>query len=205
MEDKKNFKVLVKPNTTTLSNTGKVQPKSAKTSPVNKSLLDIGLSESNSAGEANIRKSARNPKGAGKKLKARDINYYPLHKIIELYNKVYIVLKPDSNLNVANFAEFIHATEDNKVANDIVDILPPLFDGHFNIIANSKSRIMIGDTVSVNFKYRSTIELKAIKQKEPRKVVDVKFVNLVDMTVVVAYLDNKDFFPINELDLHDTD
>lgn len=198
MEEKRNFKPIKKINTMNTSSMGEALP-------VVKSLTEIGLTEANAKGEANIRKSIKNPKGAGKKLKARDRNYYPQHKIVEIGNKVLIVLKPNSKVDIIDFADFIHATEDNTRANDIVDILPPIYDVHFKLIANSASRIMKGDKVTVNFKYRSTIDLVAIKQKEPKTVVDVKFVNLVDMTVVVAYLDNKDFYPINELDIYDTD
>lgn len=197
MEEKRNFTNVKEQTTSKSSSTGRA-------SPIVKSLSDIGLSEANAQGEANIRKSAKNPKGSGTKLKARDRSYYPLHKIIEMENKVLLVLEPKSTLVVANFKEFIEATECEQ-ANDIVDILPPIYKGHYDLIANVKTRIMEGDLVTVNFKYRSTIELVSLKQKQPVKVKEVKFVKLNDMTVIVAYLENKDFYPINELDLYDTD
>ena len=59
---------------------------------------------------------------------------------------------------------------------------------------------MVGDEVVVKFKYRSTVELTAIKQKETRIIKEIKVVNLKNMSAIVAYLDNNDFFPINELD-----
>lgn len=206
MEEKRKFKVLlVGTNTNKSSITGEAQNNGDSTSPVRKSLVDIGLTEANAKGEANIRKTIKNPKGSGKKPKDRDKNFYPLHRFIEIYNKVFVVLKPNSKVNFSNFTDFIHATDCQELAVDIVDILPPLFDAHFTIIASTKSRFMVGDKVTVNFKYRSTIELEALKQKEPRTIVDIKFVNLVNMTVIVAYLDDKDFYPINELDHYDTD
>jgi len=197
MEKQRDFKVVNTPNTNTLSNTGKALP-------IVKSLIDIGLSEANITGEANIRKSARNPKGSGKKLKARDASYYPLHKIVKIENEVQIVLEPSSTLEIETFKDFIEATESEQ-AGDIVDILPPLYDKHFKIIADIKTRIMVEDLVTVNFKFRNILEQKQLEQKKPVKVKDVKFIKLNDMTVIVAYLENKDYYPINELDLYDTD
>ncbi len=197
MEEKRNFTNVNKVNTNESSSMGNAPP-------VVKSLADIGLSEANAQGEANIRKSAKNPKGSGTKLKARDRNYYPLHKIIEMENKVLLVLEPKSTLSIFTFKEFIEATESEQAV-DIVDILPPIYKGHYHLIANVKTRIMKEDKVTVNFKYRSTNSTINLKQKEPVEVEEVKFVNLKDMTVLVAYLTNKDFYPINELDLYDTD
>jgi len=197
MEEKRNFKNIKEPNTNNISLMGNALP-------VVKSLIDIGLTEANANGEANIKKTIKNPKGAGKKPKSRDESFYPNHKIIEIENKVLLVLKPNSTLNVGSFKEFIEATESEK-AIDIVDILPPLYDAHYKLIADVNKRIMKGDKVIVNFKYRSTIESVSLEQKKPIEVKEVKFKNLKDMTVVIAYLTNKDFYPINELDLYDTD
>lgn len=180
--------------------------------PVVKGLVESGLTEANSKGEANVTakakvkqaKTSKNPKGSGRIVKTRDKSYYPNHKFIEINNKVFIVLKPDSKLNLSNFTDFIHATEASEYQGDLVDILPPLHDEHFKLIANVNTRIMVGDKVCVDFKFRSINEVDAAKQKEYVKVVDVKFVNLGDMTAIVAYLENKDFYPINQLNLDDS-
>lgn len=201
MEEKRNFKPLIGQNSKKLSNTGEALP-------IGKSLLDIGLTEANGKGEANITKAVkdnkRKPKATGRPLRERNRSFYPNHRFIEISNKVYIVLKPDSKVDMANFADFIHATEDPDCSKDIVDILPPLTDLHFKLIADPLTRIMNGDKVRVNFKFRSMNDLQAIKEKEYTTVKKVRFVCLGDMTAVVVDLDNGGYYPLNQLDLYDT-
>lgn len=204
METKKNFKVLVGTNTNSVSNTGETQRSDL---PVSKSEVVSGLTSANANGEAAIKKpiktvakkTSTNPKGSGTKPKQRDKTFYPNHTFIDL-NNVTIVLVPNSKVNIVDYTDFIEATQNTERANDLVDILPPLYSLHFTLIQDVDTRFMIGDEVIVNFKYRSTIELVAIKQKETRTIKEIKLVNLRNMTAIVAYLDNGDFFPINELD-----
>lgn len=190
----RNFKPLTQPNTNTLSNKGKALP-------VVKSLVELGLTEASANGEAVItRKTKTNPKGSGRKPKIRDKTFYPNHKFIELYPKIFLVLKPDSQLDVSNYADFIHASENSDDINDVVDILPPLYDMHYKLIADSKTRFMVGDIVTVNFKFRSIDEVKKIVEKTPTKIKKVKFTYLVDMTVVTAELETGINYLIHELD-----
>ena len=204
MEKPRNFKPIVETNTKNISTTGKAQ---RQDQPVNESKLVTGLTAANSNGEAIIKKPIRtvanktktNPKGSGTKPKLRDTSFYPDH-VFNPINNCVIVLVPNSKVKIEDYTDFIHATQDETRANDIVDILPPLYNVHFNIIQNVDTRFMVGDEVVVNFKYRSTVELTAIKQKETRIIKEIKVVNLKNMSAIVAYLDNNDFFPINELD-----
>ena len=197
METKKDFKP-IQPKTTSPLATGKAPP-------IVKSLVDSGLTEANSKGEANPvkRKIIRaNPSRPSTKVK-KTLKDYSNNKIIELYPKVFIILKPNSEVNIIDFTDFIHITESEK-AIDLVDIIPDIFEPHYNLIANSKTRIMIGDLVTVNFKFRAIDTIKNTKQKEPVKVTNVRFANIGNMTAVVADLENGDFYPINELDSYDT-
>jgi hypothetical protein len=204
METKRNFKVLVETNTNSVSNTGEAQRSDL---PLSKSSVVSGLTSANANGEATItkpiktvaRKTNTNPRGSGTKPKQRDKTFYPNHTFIDI-NNVTIVLVPNSKVKIEDYTDFIEATQDTERANDLVDILPPLYPIHFKIIQDIDTRFMIGDKVIVNFKYRSTIELVSIKQKETKTIKAIKLVNLRNMTAIVAYLDNGDFFPINELD-----
>jgi hypothetical protein len=213
MENKRNFKVLltgkdgrtyINRNTTDTSTTG--EPTAVEL-PVKKIESVLGLTSANANGEATTkkpikvatRKTNTNPKGSGTKPKLRDKSFYPNH-VFNYIDNVIIVLNPNSKVVIEDYTDFIYATQDENRANDIVDILPPLYDLHFKLLQDVDTRFMIGDEVRVNFKYRSTIELKAILQKETRTIKEIKLVNLKNMTVVVAYLNDNDFFPINELD-----
>jgi len=204
METKRNFKVLVGANTNSLSNTGETQRSDL---PISKSNVVAGLTTANANGEATIKKpiktvakkTSTNPRGSGTKPKQRDKTFYPNHTFIDI-NNVTFVLVPNSKVTIVDYTDFIEATQDTERANDLVDILPQLYPLHFKLIQDVDTRFMIDDKVIVNFKYRSTVELVAIKQKETRTIKEIKLVNLRNMTAIVAYLDNGDFFPINELD-----
>lgn len=190
----RNFKPLTQSNTTNLLAKG-------DTLPVVKGLVELGLTEASANGEASItRKTKTNPKGSGRKPKTRDKSFYPDHKFIELYPKIFLVLKPNSKLDVSSYADFIHASETSDHINDVVDILPPLYDVHYKLIADSKTRFMDGDTVIVNFKFRSIDEVKKLNEKTPTKIKKVKFTYLVDMTVVTAELETGINYLIHELD-----
>lgn len=204
METKRNFKVLVGTNTNSPSIKGDAQSNDL---PVKKGVIVSGLTSANANGEAVIKKpiktvakrTSTNPRGSGTKPKQRDKTFYPNHTFIDI-NSVTLVLVPNSKVIIVDYTDFIEATQDIERVNDLVDILPPLYPLHFKIIQDVDTRFMIGDKIIVNFKYRSTIELVAIKQKETRTIKEIKLVNLRNMTAIVAYLDNGDFFPINELD-----
>lgn len=203
MEKQRNFKVLTKSNTNDISTTGKVQRSDP---PINEGEIVSGLTSANAKGEAIVikvtktvaRKTSTNPKGSGTKPKERNRSFYPNHTFIEI-NNVTIVLLPNSKIITTNYTDFIQATQDDR-ANELVDILPPIYPLHFKLIQNVDTRFMVEDSVNVNFKFRSTIELKAIKEKETRIIKEIKLVNLKNMSIIVAYLDNNDFYPINELD-----
>lgn len=202
MEKQRNFKV-VTTNTNSFSVTGKVQRSDP---PINESEIVSGLTSANAKGEATVkkviktvaRKTSTNPKGSGTKPKERDRTFYPNHTFIDI-NNVTIVLKPNSKFTITDYTDFIQATQDDR-ADELVDILPPLYPEHFKLIQNVDTRFMVEDTVNVNFKFRDILELKAIKQKETRTIKEIKLVNLKDMSIIVAYLDNNDFYPINQLD-----
>lgn len=213
MEKKRNFKVLltgqdgrtyINPKTNDISTTGKAQ---SSDQPVKKSESVAGLTAANANGEAVLKKPIKtvakrtntNPKGSGTKPKQRDKTFYPNYTFIDI-NNVTFVLKPNSKVTIIDYTDFIQATQDTERADELVDILPPLYPLHFKLIQDVDTRFMLDDKVIVNFKYRSTVNLVAIKQKETRTIKEIKLVNLRNMTVIVAYLDNGDFFPINELD-----
>lgn len=200
MEKQRNFIVLGGNNTKGISTTGKSQRSDP---PINESEIVSGLTSANAKGEATVkkvvaRKTSTNPKGSGTKPKERDRTFYPNHTFINI-NNVTIVLVPNSKITITDYTDFIQATQDDR-ANELVDILPPLYPLHFKIIQDVDTRFMVGDIVNVNFKFRSTIELKAIKEKETRTIKEIKLVNLKNMSIIVAYLDNNDFYSINELD-----
>lgn len=196
MENFKNFKPLIEPKPIKPLNTGKV-------SPVNESGLVSGLERANANGEANARKTIRNVKGAGALPKYRDENFYKDYKFIEIDNKVKIVVKPTYVGEINNYTDFIKLTQSIEDPNVIVDILPPLYKLHYDIISDDKLRFKIGDEVIVNFKYRSSIELKAVLEKKPVKITHIKFSNLKNMSVLIAYTDNNNFYPINEIEHYD--
>lgn len=192
--EKRNFKPLTSTNSTASLSKGNA-------SPVSRGLSELGLTEASANGEAVVtRKTKTNPKGSGRKPKTRDKTFYPNHTFIELYPNVNLVLKPDSKLLVSDYTTFIHATETSDNISDVVDILPPLYDVHYKLIADSKTRFMDGDMVTVNFKFRSMVEHKSRLEKLPTKIKRVKFTYLVDMTVVTAELENGINYLIHELD-----
>ena len=194
MEKKRIFKPLNSTSTTNLSDKGKHLP-------VVKSSVELGLVEAGAKGEGvrplKTTKTATNPRGSGRKLKQRDKSLYPNHKFIEINPKVFIVLKPESTLEISDFADFIHAAE---TTDEIVDVLPPLYSLHYKLISSSELRYMIGDKVIVNFKYRSLDDEKNLKEQQPIKIKDIKFKCLNDMSVVIAILEDGGFYPINELE-----
>lgn len=195
MENQRNFKPLI-PKTNNPSTKGEL--------PVKRDLVDIGLTEAGANGEAiikgNSRVQSRKPKSLKVKSKDKNKNSYPLHRIIELENRVQIVVEPKSKVEITNFTDFIHASESENYSDDIVDILPRIIQSHFDIISKSESRFMIGDEVIVNFKYRSINIVKNMLQRQPVVIKDIQFVALNNITVIIAYLKNNDYYPINELD-----
>lgn len=198
MEQKKNFKPIQDSNT--LSSTGNVVRQNPNP-PIGKSLDEIGLQSANANGEAVIKKPTIKPKKATIN-KNPTLKDYINHKKIELYPNVFVILDPNSKVEISNFADFIEVSESTV---DIVDILPRLYESHYDIIKHSSTRFMIDDKVIVNFKYRSIDTQRNFEQQQPRTIKDIKFVALNDRTAIIAYLDNKDFYPINELDHYDTD
>jgi hypothetical protein len=196
MEKFNNFKPLIEPKTIKPSTKG-------DTLPVNKDGLVSGLERANANGEATTRKTIRNVKGAGALPKNRDEAFYKDYKFIEIDNKVKIVVKPTYEGEINNYTDFINLTKSTKHPNVIVDILPPIYKLHYDIIADDKLRFKVGDKVVVNFKYRSTIELKAVLEKKPVTITKIKFSNLKNMSVIIAYTSNGNFYPINEIEHYD--
>lgn len=198
MEQKKNFKPVQESNV--LSSTGNIG-RHHPSLPIGKGLDEIGLQSANANGEAVIKKT---PIKTKKVITTKNptLKDYVNHKKIEVYPKVFIILTPDSKSKISNFSDFIEVSEATV---DIVDIIPRLYDTHYDIIKHSSTRFMIGDKVIINFKYRSLNNQKNLEQQQPRIIKDIKFVALNDRTAVIAYLDNDNFYPINELDHYDTD
>jgi len=196
MEQKKNFKSLINPNTPF--------PK-GRALPIEESLTDIGLESANAQGEATVKKVIIKPKRVVKpKVIITTLKDYKTYRKRELYPKVFVILSSTSKIeesDLETFEDFINVSESTV---DIVDIVPNLYPNHYDIIKHSSTRFMIGDKVTVNFKYRSLNPEKAYKQMLPRQIKDIKFVALEDKTAVIAYLYDNDFYPINELDHYDT-
>jgi len=199
MEQKKNFKPIQ--DSDEPISMGKVQTISSS-QPIGKSLIELGLQEANAQGEATIKKPIIKAKKVVKFNKVLTLKDYTNHRHIEISPNVFIIAELKSKIELSNFEDFIHASEATV---DIIDIIPRLYDTHYNIIKHSSTRFMIGDSVTVDFKYKSLrIEL-ANYQDQPRIIKDIKFVNLIDRTAVIAYLEDGDFYPINELKHYDTD
>lgn len=198
MENKRTFKPVI--DTKQSISMGK-QDDVGRTLPIGKSLTDIGLETANAQGEATVKKTTTKAKRIIKTTKAYTLKDYENHKKIEVSSKVFIILEPNSKVEITNFADFIHVSESTV---DIIDIIPVIYPSHYEIIKHSSTRFMIGDSVIVNFKFRSMNSIDAHTQSQPRVIKDVKFVNLGDKTAVVAYLEDDDFYPINELEHYDT-
>jgi len=200
MENKRTFKPVI--DTKQSISTGK-QDDVGQTLPIGKSLDDIGLESANAQGEATIKKPiTTKAKRIVKTTKAFTLKDYENHKKIEVFPNVFIILEPNSKVEITNFADFIHVSESTV---DIVDIIPVIYPSHYEIIKHSSTRFMVDDLVTVNFKYKSLDAKKAEIQSMPNVIQAIKFVNLNDRTAVIAYLQGGDFYSINELDHYDTD
>lgn len=171
--------------------------------PVNEDLIELSLEEAGVNGEAIVRKPLRktktNPRGSGALPKDRDRNFYKNHKFVTVDNNVTIVLEKESKLIINNYHDFIKAAL-KDTNNDIVDILPRLYNKHYELIKQDE-RIKVNSLVTVNFKYRSINLKTSILEKTPTKVIDIKFSNLSNMTAVIVYLENGLYYSIHELDL----
>lgn len=170
--------------------------------PIGKSLTDVGLESANVNGEATVKARVIKLKKQPKSTKATTLKDYDNHRKVEVYPNVFVILNNNSKSEITNFTDFIEVSEATV---DIVDIVPKLYDSHYDIIKHSSTRFMVGDSVTVNFKYRSINDNKKFIQSKPRIITDIKFVALNDRTAVIAYLEDNDFYPINELDSNDTD
>jgi len=200
MDKQRNFKTLAQ-DTNKLSTTGK-QDDIGQTLPIGKSLNDIGLESANAQGEATIKKPKITKPTTRKSpvVKATTLKDYPTNRKIEIYPKVFVILDIMSkiiNSDLDCFDDFINVSESTV---DIIDVIPNLYPEHYNVIKHSSTRFMIDDKVIVNFRFKSIVNTKALLQSQPRIIKDIKFVALNDRTAVIAYLEDGDFYPINELD-----